>query len=59
MRSSQPWRANRARIPRSQQARTAALERMGYRVCRVTNDDVARNMDGVLYWLLHELEGRS
>ncbi|KAB2941828.1 MAG: DUF559 domain-containing protein [Hyphomicrobium sp.] len=38
------------------QARTAALERMGYRVCRVTNDDVERNMDGVLEWLLHELQ---
>ncbi len=119
MRSSQPWRTNRARTLRSQQvaaeaklweelrnrrlggfkfvrqaavgayfvdfacrerklvvevdgathgldeeiaadaARTAAMERMGYRVCRVTNDDVARNMDGVLDWLLHELESRS
>ncbi len=119
MRGSQPWRTNRARVPRSQQVtaeaklweelrnrqlggfkfvrqaavgayfvdfacrerrlvvevdgathglddeiaaatrRTAALERMGYRLCRVTNDDVARNMDGVLDWLLHELESRS
>ena len=37
-------------------ARTAALEQMGYRVCRVTNDDVERNIDGVLEWLLHELQ---
>ncbi len=37
-------------------ARTANLERMGYRVCRVTNDDVERNIDGVLEWLLRELE---
>jgi very-short-patch-repair endonuclease len=36
--------------------RTANLESMGYRVRRVTNDDVERNMDGVLEWLLRELE---
>ena len=36
--------------------RTAALERMGYRVYRVTNDDVARNLDGALESILRELE---
>jgi very-short-patch-repair endonuclease len=36
--------------------RTAALERMGYRVYRVTNDDVARNLEGTLESILHELE---
>ena len=40
-------------------ARSAALERMGYRVGRVTNDDVERNIDGVLEWLLRELEHGS
>jgi very-short-patch-repair endonuclease len=39
--------------------RTSALEGMGYRVCRATNDDVTRNIDGVLEWLLHELERAS
>ena len=37
-------------------ARTATLERMGYRVYRVTNDDVARNLHGTLESILHELE---
>ena len=37
-------------------ARTATLEQMGYRVCRVTSEDVAHNMDGIFDWLLHELE---
>lgn len=36
--------------------RTAALEDMGYRVYRVTNDDVAHNLAGVLASILHELE---
>jgi very-short-patch-repair endonuclease len=36
--------------------RTAALERLGYRIYRVTNDDVARNIEGVLESILHELE---
>lgn len=36
--------------------RTAALEAVGYHVCRV---DVERNIDGVLEWLLHELERAS
>lgn len=36
--------------------RTAALAQMGYRVFRVTNDDVVRNLDGVLDSILHELE---
>ena len=40
-------------------ARTAELESMGYRVCRATNDDIERNIDGVLEWLLHELESGS
>ena len=39
--------------------RTTVLEGMGYRVCRVTNDDVTRNIDGVLELLLHELERPS
>jgi very-short-patch-repair endonuclease len=38
-------------------ARTADLQRYGYRVFRVTNDDVARNIAGVLDSILHELEG--
>jgi very-short-patch-repair endonuclease len=36
-------------------ARSAELERMGYRVHRVTNQDVARNLDGVLETILHLL----
>jgi very-short-patch-repair endonuclease len=40
-------------------ARTAALEAMGYRVVRVSSGDVERNIDGVLEWLLHELQGGS
>ena len=38
-------------------ARTGALEALGFRVVRVSSDDVERNMDGVLEWLLRELEG--
>ncbi len=37
-------------------ARAAALERLGYRIFRVTNDDVMRNLSGVLDGLLRELE---
>ena len=37
-------------------ARTADLQRLGYRVFRVTNEDVARNIAGVLKSILHELE---
>lgn len=36
--------------------RTAALEHMGYRVYRVTNDDISRNIEAVLEAILHELE---
>ena len=36
--------------------RTAVLQRLGYRVFRVTNEDVARNLAGVLDSILHELE---
>jgi very-short-patch-repair endonuclease len=36
--------------------RTAALQRLGYRIYRVTNDDVAQNLEGVLETILHELE---
>jgi very-short-patch-repair endonuclease len=36
--------------------RATALERMGYRIYRVTNEDVARNIEGVLDAILHELE---
>jgi very-short-patch-repair endonuclease len=40
-------------------SRTAALEDMGYRVLRVSSDDVEHNIDGVLDWLLHKLRGGS
>jgi very-short-patch-repair endonuclease len=40
-------------------ARGKELERLGYRVCRATNDDIERNLDGVLEWLLHEIERTS
>ena len=40
----------------SDAARCAALERMGYRVCRVTNDDVERNLSGVIDSIFNELE---
>ena len=36
--------------------RTEALEGSGFRVFRVTNEDVFRNLDGVLDSILHELE---
>lgn len=36
--------------------RTAALERLGYRIYRVTNDAVAHNIKGVVESILHELE---
>lgn len=36
--------------------RTVELESMGYRVLRVSNNDVERNIDGVLEWLLRELD---
>ena len=35
--------------------RTATLERLGYRIFRVTNDDVMSNLNGVLDSLLREL----
>ena len=38
------------------EARTADLRQLGYRVVRVTNDDIDRNLDGVLDTILHELE---
>ena len=38
-------------------ARTGALEALGFRVVRVSSDDVERNIDGVLEWLLRELGG--
>ena len=38
------------------EVRTAGLRRLGYRVFRVTNEDVARNLAGVLDSILHELE---
>ena len=37
-------------------ARTATLELLGYRVLRVDNEEVERNVDGVLMSILHELE---
>jgi very-short-patch-repair endonuclease len=36
-------------------ARTATLERMGYKVIRVTNADVMSNLDGVIRHILIEL----
>ena len=36
--------------------RTKALERMGYRVYRITNEDVTSNLEGTLESILHELE---
>jgi very-short-patch-repair endonuclease len=35
--------------------RTRTLERLGFHVLRVTNDDVYENLDGVLATILHEL----
>ncbi|CAN1722959.1 ribonuclease P protein component [Hyphomicrobium sp. 1Nfss2.1] len=35
--------------------RTRILESLGFHVVRVTNDDVYRNLDGVLESILHEL----
>jgi len=35
--------------------RTFILESLGFHVVRVTNDDVFRNLDGVLESILHEL----
>ena len=40
-------------------ARTAALAELGYRVIRFTNDEVLGNIDGVLETILHALEQRS
>ena len=37
-------------------ARAAALERLGYRIYRVTNEDVMRNLSGALDGVLRELE---
>ncbi len=37
--------------------RTADLERMGYRIVRVTNSDVRENIEGVLAGLLAVLSG--
>lgn len=39
--------------------RTAALERMGYRVHRVTNTDISDNIEGVLDHIVAILEGRA
>ena len=40
----------------SDSRRTAALELVGYRVYRVTNDDVEHNLEGVVDSILNELE---
>ncbi len=40
-------------------ARDAVLAGNGIKVVRVTNEDVLKNMDGVLQFLLMELEGRG
>ena len=37
--------------------RASRLEALGYRIFRVTNDDVMRNMSGVLTGILHALSG--
>ena len=39
--------------------RSDVLVRMGYRIHRVTNEDVAENLDGVLETILHLLDGRT
>jgi len=39
--------------------RTAALERLGYRVVRATNTDVVENIEGVLDYLLALLNGEA
>jgi len=36
--------------------RSAYLETLGYRIRRVTNSDVATNLEGVLDGILHDLE---
>jgi very-short-patch-repair endonuclease len=40
----------------SDASRTTKLARMGYRVYRVTNEDVACNLEGTLESILHRLE---
>ncbi len=39
--------------------RTRALERLGYRVLRVTNDDISNDLDGVLDAILVWLNGAT
>jgi very-short-patch-repair endonuclease len=39
--------------------RTADLAKHGFRVLRVSNDEIARNLSGVLDTILHELEKQS
>jgi very-short-patch-repair endonuclease len=41
--------------PKRDGSRTAALNRLGYRVVRYWNNDVSQNLDGVLAGLLSEL----
>jgi very-short-patch-repair endonuclease len=38
------------------EARTDALLALGYRVLRVTNDEIAHNLEGVLESILHDIE---
>jgi very-short-patch-repair endonuclease len=44
---------------RSDAARADALARLGYRVLRVANDEVFRNLEGVLETILAALEKRT
>jgi very-short-patch-repair endonuclease len=39
--------------------RTRALERIGYRIVRVTNTDISENIDGVLDLIIAKLESEA
>jgi len=45
--------------PASDALRDARLSALGYRIVRVSNDDVLRNIDGVLEQLLHILDATA
>jgi len=44
---------------RGDERRASFLRAQGYRITRVGNDDVYRNLDGVLETILAAIEGRS
>jgi very-short-patch-repair endonuclease len=46
----------RARTLRRDEARTRAIEKLGYRVIRFWNNDVLANPEGVLTMILEELQ---